>query len=916
VRQIVRTQEHNRPARDRRATYSRTQRQRRFQLEALEERRLMTIPASVTNVNGDLIVNTQEGASSDVELNLNLLGGELVTLNGKSYGFLYGAINQVTVNLNGNNDTLDISSTTWQAPVTVNDGAGTDFVTFSPYDQNLDFISGNVNVIGGSGYDTLTIDDQSYSYNPAYTMTGSSFTRSGAAAISYSEVDLVTVNGSNSAASTYNVQDTEFVFTTKIYTGTGGNTVNVQGSSGPFYITSGGNDTVNLGSAGDVQNIQEPVYIDNEGGLTALNINDSTDSTPQTVSLDTFTPAGDTPWGSVSGLAPGGGPIDYRYSAVSSVSITTGSGGDTVNVHATDVSAITNLTSVGGADTVNVGNAGSVQDIAGPLNIENPNSFTTLDVDDSADSSGHTVTLDTFTPVNDSPWDSITGLAPAPIQYEYGDTSSLSITTGLAADTVDVHATGVTTNISSAEGFNWVYVGNAGSAQGILGTLNIESPLGFSTLSVDDSADQSGHTVALYTFTPSGDSPWGAITGFGSATINYEYADIASPVTIKGGLGGNTFNVSALPPQTVDLYTGGGNDKVNVETTSGSLVVNGQGGTNTLVGPNGNETWHITGTNAGSVGGVSFSNVQNLIGGTGNDLFVFSNGKGVTGTVNGGGGTNELDYAFYTTAVTVNLASHTATGTGGFANIATLVGGTGANKLVGPNATNTWNITSTNGGNVAGVTFSAFANLIGGTGVDVFKFSAGKGVTGKINGGGGGDWLDYASYTTPVTVNLATGAATGVGGGVTNVPNVRGGVGTNTLTGNAQGNILIGGAGTNIITGGSGRSILIGDTGAATIKGGAGDDIVIGGYTNYDTSSKANDIALEAILAEWRSADSYTTRISKIKAGLPGGYKLVWGTTVHDNGKVDTLAGGGGMNWFFKGTKDKITDYHSGEQIN
>jgi Ca2+-binding RTX toxin-like protein len=295
---------------------------------------------------------------------------------------------------------------------------------------------------------------------------------------------------------------------------------------------------------------------------------------------------------------------------------------------------------------------------------------------------------------------------------------------------------------------------------------------------------------------------------------------------------------------------------------------------------------------------------------------VFSNGKGVTGTINGGSGSNELDYAAYTTVVSANLASHTATGTGGFANIETLVGGAGANTLVGANATNTWSITGTNAGNVAGVTFSAFPNLTGGTGMDVFKFSAGKGVTGAIHGGGGGDWLDYASYTTAVTVNLATGTATGVGGGVTNVPNVRGGQGTNTLTGNSQGNILIGGAGTNIITGGSGRSILTGDTGTATVKGGAADDIVIGGYTNYDTRSTANDAALEAILAEWRSADSYTTRISKMKAGVTGGYKLVWGTTVHDNLKVDTLTGGGGMNWFFKGTKDTITDYRSGEQIN
>jgi Ca2+-binding RTX toxin-like protein len=243
-------------------------------------------------------------------------------------------------------------------------------------------------------------------------------------------------------------------------------------------------------------------------------------------------------------------------------------------------------------------------------------------------------------------------------------------------------------------------------------------------------------------------------------------------------------------------------------------------------------------------------------------------------------------------------------------------GNGGSDTLVGPHATNTWNITGTNAGNVAGAGFTNVQNLTGGTGMNIFKFNAGTSVCGPITGGGNGDWLDYSSYTTAVAVDLAAGTATGVGGGVSNVQNVRGGKGSNTLTGNSQGNILIGGPGANTITGGSGRSILIADKGTGTVTGGSADDIVIGGYTSYDSSSTANDLALEAILGEWQSRDSYTTRISKIKAGLTGGYKLVWGKTVHDNGQVVILTGGGGRNWFFKGTKDTITDYHSGEQIN
>ena len=267
--------------------------------------------------------------------------------------------------------------------------------------------------------------------------------------------------------------------------------------------------------------------------------------------------------------------------------------------------------------------------------------------------------------------------------------------------------------------------------------------------------------------------------------------------------------------------------------------------------------------------------------------------------------------------MTVNLATGAATGTAGFANIkSVVVGSSSSDTLVGPNATNTWSITGTNAGNVAGVTFSAVENLTGGTGLDIFKFSNGKNVTGAVNGGGGHDWLDYSLYTTGVTVNLATGAATGVGAGVTNVQNVRGGSGNDSLTGNAQGNILMGGPGADTIQGGSGRSILIGGMGADPVTGGAGDDVVIGGYTSYEASTTANDLALQAILDEWQSGDGYSTRISKIKAGLPGGYKLVWGTTVRDDGSANTLTGGAGMDWFFKGAKDTISDLQSGEVVN
>ena len=105
----------------------------------------------------------------------------------------------------------------------------------------------------------------------------------------------------------------------------------------------------------------------------------------------------------------------------------------------------------------------------------------------------------------------------------------------------------------------------------------------------------------------------------------------------------------------------------------------------------------------------------------------------------------------------------------------------------------TWIINGSNAGTLDSKVFlNAVANLIGGTGVDQFKFQS-TGAVRSITGGGAptgmGDWLDYTEFAMPVTVNLATGSATNVNGGaagaVTDIMNVHGGSGGGSLTGNS-----------------------------------------------------------------------------------------------------------------------------------
>ena len=148
-----------------------------------------------------------------------------------------------------------------------------------------------------------------------------------------------------------------------------------------------------------------------------------------------------------------------------------------------------------------------------------------------------------------------------------------------------------------------------------------------------------------------------------------------------------------------------------------------------IVADNVVNTWTISGTNSGSLTGVaSFQNIQNLTGGSTNDTFVFLNGKNVAGVVDGKGGTDRLDYSAYTSAVTANLATGVATGTGGITGIENITGGSGNDSLTG------------DGGNNVLIGNAGNDSFVGGAGNDTFtgglgmtRFDGAPVQTGSVN---------------------------------------------------------------------------------------------------------------------------------------------------------------------------------------
>jgi len=738
----------------------------------------------------------------------------------------------------------------------------------------------------GGGTSPFTIDDSANTSGATYTITATTVQLNGLAPISYAGSQGLLVKG-GSGKDIYNVEATTDTAPVTLAAGTGFNTVNVSPTSM------------------DLGNLESFLTVQGGSGMTLLNVDDQADpfaSTNYTVTRS-----------SIGSLLAN--PI--LFSGLQGVTLNGESSSATYNVLSTGPGTPVLINGGAGNETFNVGSrASSLAPIQGPVTVNGGVGTDTLNLFDQGNTAGQAYTL---TPT------SLVRAGVGPINF--GTLHAVVIDAGSGNDTLAVAGSAPTTPVifNGGGGTNTV-VGPAaantwklaGTNTGTLGGLTFISTQNLIGGSVSDTflvaktgqfagTINGGTGVATLDYSQ---YPTGVVvnpatgTAPGAARVINIHTVIGSP--FNDSLTGNLHADTILNGNGgIDKLQGGGNGRetyVLAATQKAGTVVTGGTGTDTLVGPNLNNTWSLTGANAGSVDGIAtFSGIANLTGGALADTFQLHTKGSVTGTIDGGAGSNKVDYSGLTSAVTVNLQTKAATGTGGITNIQVLVGDGVTSTLVGTDVPNIWTFTGTNAGSVGGFTFSAIANLTGGASTDVFKLST-SGISKVLDGGGGVNTLDYSADKSNLLVDLPLGLAPLVGGGVRNIQNVIGGTGTSILVGNGTGNTL---------TGGSGPNILIAGPKPATLIGNTNQDILVGGTTKYDT----NVTALNALMAEWsRRSVLYATRVNQLlKGGGLNGSTLLNGSTFSSNGGGNTLTGGANLDLFYGSHAKDTSDWNASQ---
>ncbi|MEP7357848.1 MAG: calcium-binding protein, partial [Anaerolineales bacterium] len=793
------------------------------------------------------------GTGSDsVGIDDSRLGfNDSVTLTGSTFGravlggtisYNVSGVDALSVVLETGSNPVSVTGTS--IPTTLDGGGGNDNITAGNASNKLDDFNGNITFLGGSGSDTLTLNETG---NTAAAFYESGFApRSGVAVLTFASAgDLeglvinggsnndnflvydftggpATLNGNNGNDSFTSTDESgtnlwndsfsggagtdtlseerigstpvNFVLSSASVTGNG--TESFSGSDQVYLYGGGGGDTLNAA------NYDRSISLYGQGGNDSLigsPFVDSLDGGSGTdIVQDTLTSAAAN-WVLTNGLLSGGSHGNDVLTGIDGASLTGSSGNDTFNVSAFSAGPVT-IKAGAGADKV----------FASISNFND--SLDGASEDDSLVASGNgNMTLGNFQlSTNVIGVDSLSG-------FDY-----VTLTGGGGANRLDASAFNNFGSVSlDGQGGNDTLVGsnNSDVLNGNTGTDRVEASANVDFYYSDVSLTGIGND-ALFGIDEA------SLTGGSSNNNFYLYDRTFGPITIKAGAGNDTVWAGGSNGNYGDLYDleGGTSDWVSVSgdvnyTANDTLVSSSVQGSDTLtgteylqlVGGAGSNTFNASARTTW-VQVFAGSGNDTLIGGSGGDLL---DGQGDVDMVAETLSSAASNWQLTTTALTGGRGSHT------LANIeqASLTGSSGADSIDASGFT---------AGSVTLLGLGGNDTLLGG-GANFADYLDGGSFTDRIvatadtNFTLGNGSLNSAALGNDILAGLDEASLTG-GAGANNIDASAYTLGPVTLTGNAGADTLLGGGGADSLLGGPDNDSLNGGPGDDTLTGGADND--------------------------------------------------------------------------------------------
>ena len=291
----------------------------------------------------------------------------------------------------------------------------------------------------------------------------------------------------------------------------------------------------------------------------------------------------------------------------------------------------------------------------------------------------------------------------------------------------------------------------------------------------------------------------------GAPVANYTFANVPN---LTGGQFDDTYRLGTFRMRIADA--GDGDDRLFTNPSAVASTRFIGVGTGVVV-------------DAANTFAAGFLSIENITGGTADDIYAIDGGS-IRGVIDGGGGNNQLvgDNTPYLFEV-LEPNGGRATSVGSFQNIQRLRGGEsddtfmlvdptigdidgnlGNDRIIGPNVNNTVNITGMDGGDIGGVNFVSVENIVGNEMDDTFTFVGFNILTGSVDGVGGDDTISIPNRPVIAQINGTNSGQFFFGTETTQFANVET---LNTSSSNDTVQVLFGSLGTLNAGGGSDRLI-------------------------------------------------------------------------------------------------------------